>query len=71
MSIEIWQHKTSGERYVVEVAGEDIIAANGPVSSRDIEAVMQDGFDGDLDVLGDLGASPEAYHHITEAAWRS
>lgn len=71
MSIEIWQHKTSGERYVVETAGDHVIAANGPVNDRDIGAVMQDGFDGDLDVLGDLGASPEAYHHITEAAWRS
>lgn len=52
MTIQVWQHIKSGERYVVDVEGvfgsATVTNAVGPLHHSEIAACLTDGFDGEI-----------------------
>ena len=44
MSIQLWNHKRSGESYVVEFDNGTVTEACGPLYHADIPKVMSDGY---------------------------
>lgn len=72
VDLEIWQHRTSGERYAVLAANnenggsEGITAAVGPLHHRDVDRIIEEGWidNSDLAVVEDLAENPAQYRVV-------
>lgn len=68
MTTQIWQHRQSGERYIVAVdADGGVTDAAGPLYFADVDAIMTGDpalwpdVDGDAETAAALGADADAY----------
>lgn len=59
---QIWQHKTSGEKFAVVLVDGILSEAAGPLHWREVEAIRAgEPFDSDVEVAADLLATQDEY----------
>ncbi len=58
---QLWQHVTSGERYVVEIQSGRVVEAAGPLHHGEIEAVMAGDFNCDPELAEDIDGDQGSY----------
>lgn len=67
MNIQIWQHKTSGDKYVVEVDGPKVLAACGPLHFSEVnKARLVGGVNPDPDLAEDMNENEDIYRLVEE-----
>lgn len=66
--VGVWQHRTSGERYIVESDLDyNVLAAVGPVNSGDIATMLDTGdWTNDLELADDLNAHADEYRVLDD-----
>ncbi len=69
MTVQVWQHRTAGERYIVKCnrAGA-VLAAVGPVYYADIEEMLAtENWTNEPELADDLNARADEYRALSEA----
>jgi hypothetical protein len=64
--VELWQHRTAGERYVVLVEGGFCVDASGPLTQAEVEEVMAGSEDVDWqgELSDDISDHDDEYRRI-------
>lgn len=64
--LQIWQHRTSGERYIVLVNTHtsEILEAAGPLHHSDISTALAGDYNADPELVEELGYEPDAYRLV-------
>ena len=61
-TVALWRHRTSGERYIVELSDGHVVNAAGPVYYADIDAMLDTGdWAGDAELADDIEAHQDDY----------
>jgi hypothetical protein len=63
--VQIWQHRTSGERYIVAIEAGMVIEAAGPLHHSEFTDLLYHGFNDDPEVTYDLNSNPDDYILLT------
>lgn len=64
--VELWQHRTSGERYAVVTEGGVCVDASGPLNQADVDAIMAGSEDVEWsgELSDDIAEHDEEYRRI-------
>ena len=66
MITQIWAHIASGEKYAVEIDGNDqVVGAAGPLHYSEIDQAIAGDWDADRDVTEDIKADADSYRDVT------
>lgn len=62
MKTQLWQHSTSGEKYVVVVDTDGVVVqATGPLHHSEIDTALRGDFDSNPELVDDLNADTDSY----------
>lgn len=67
MSVRIYQHMRSGDRYAIRLQGDVIIGAIGPIHHTEIKSMLEDGiFETDIETLEWICSHITEYNDVTD-----